>query len=103
MLVTNILFGLMHPITLVYFLIAMGFGFFFSVLANMGAERNLTAPIVAHTVYDFMGFLLVARDYRKSPVRPFEVVQRPAVEVEREPEIDGSAEGQMLLALLGVR
>jgi hypothetical protein len=47
------------------------------VLANLGSERNLTAPIVAHTVYDFVGFLLVARDYRKSPARAFEVVTRP--------------------------
>ncbi|OAI51655.1 hypothetical protein AYO47_06935 [Planctomyces sp. SCGC AG-212-M04] len=97
MIVTNILFGLMHPITLVYFLIAAGFGFYFSVLANLGAERNLTAPIVAHTVYDFLGFLLVARDYRKTPVR-FEVVSRPAFEpvVEPSPEesVAGTGSGQ---------
>jgi membrane protease YdiL (CAAX protease family) len=97
MIVTNILFGLMHPITLVYFLIAAGFGFYFSVLANLGAERNLTAPILAHTVYDFLGFLLVARDYRKSPSQSFEVVQRPVVEVERveEPAIEESARGEI--------
>jgi membrane protease YdiL (CAAX protease family) len=85
MIVTNLLFGLMHPITLVYFLIAAGFGFYFSVLANLGAERNLTAPIVAHAVYDFVGFLLVARDYRKSPARAFEVVSRRAAGPVEEP------------------
>ncbi len=70
MIVTNVLFGLMHPITLVYFLMAAGFGFYFSVLANLGTERNLTAPIVAHTVYDFAGFLMVARDYRANAAAP---------------------------------
>ncbi len=63
--VTNLLFGAMHPLTLLYFVIAAGFGFYFSILANLGAERNLIAPIVAHTVYDLAGFMLVARDYRK--------------------------------------
>jgi uncharacterized protein len=66
MIVTNVLFGLMHPITLAYLVMAAAFGFYFSVLANLGAERNLTAPIVAHSVYDFIGFLLIARDYRKN-------------------------------------
>jgi len=84
MLVTNILFGLMHPITVVYFLIAMGFGLFFSVLANLGAERNLTAPIVAHTVYDLVGFLLVARDYRKSPVQTWGCAHQPPSETPRD-------------------
>ncbi|HVJ84064.1 MAG TPA: CPBP family intramembrane glutamic endopeptidase [Caulifigura sp.] len=65
--VTNLAFGLMHPITVTYFLMAAGFGVYFSVLANLAPERNLTAPIVAHAVYDFIGFLLVARDYRQGP------------------------------------
>jgi membrane protease YdiL (CAAX protease family) len=78
MIVTNVLFGLMHPITLVYFLIAAGFGFYFSMLANLEAERNLTAPIVAHTVYDFLGFRLVARDYRRSQRESFEMVRQRA-------------------------
>jgi membrane protease YdiL (CAAX protease family) len=100
MIVTNLLFGLMHPITLVYFLIAAGFGFYFSVLANLGGERNLTAPIVAHTVYDFVGFLLVARDYRKSPTESFEVVQRPVVETKPAAgeAVDGETTGETGLA-----
>jgi membrane protease YdiL (CAAX protease family) len=96
MIVANLLFGAMHPITLVYFLIAAGFGVYFSVLANLGAERNLTAPIVAHAVYDFIGFLLVARDYRKSPSQTFQRMQRPAVEgdMTTEPAIEESTGGE---------
>ena len=66
--ITNLLFGAMHPITVGYFLMAAGFGVYFSLLATLGPERNLTAPITAHAVYDFLGFLLVARDYRKTQV-----------------------------------
>ena len=40
MIVTNLLFGAMHPITLTYFLMAAGFGVYFSVLANLGAEAE---------------------------------------------------------------
>jgi len=80
MIVTNLLFGAMHPITFVYFLMAFGFGLYFSVLASLGVDRNLTAPIVAHTVYDLIGFLLVASDYRKSPPPRFQRWQRPAIE-----------------------
>ncbi|QDT53496.1 CAAX amino terminal protease self- immunity [Caulifigura coniformis] len=97
--VANLLFGAMHPITVTYFLIAAGFGVYFSVLANLGPERNLTAPIVAHTVYDLIGFLLVARDFRKTssgfvaPSRwpPAQTTTQPAT---TEPAIQDSADDE---------
>lgn len=64
--VVNLLFGALHPMSVVYFLIAAGLGAYLSWLATLGPERNLTAPIVAHTVYDFVGFLLVAWDFKKT-------------------------------------
>lgn len=88
--VTNLLFGAMHPITVAYFIIATGFGFYFSVLANLGPERNLTAPIVAHTVYDLVGFMLVARDYRKETAIPWTGPREPAATINHadQPEQD---------------
>jgi uncharacterized protein len=60
----NLLFGAMHPMTALYFVIAALLGVYLSLLATVTPERNLTAPIVAHAVYDLAGFLLVARDFR---------------------------------------
>jgi len=88
--VANLLFGAMHPITVTYFLMAAGFGVYFSVLATLGAERNLTAPIVAHAVYDFIGFLLVARDYQKSPARLATPTHWPTAQATTEPAINDS-------------
>jgi uncharacterized protein len=79
--VTNLLFGAMHPMSVVYFLFAAVLGAYLSWLATLGPQRNLTAPIVAHTVYDFVGFLLVARDY-KNTRRPVDVAAEPVDAVE---------------------
>jgi membrane protease YdiL (CAAX protease family) len=62
---TNLLFGLCHALTPSYFVIATGFGVYFSVLARSDDPRNLVAPMTAHAVYDLIGFILIAREYRR--------------------------------------
>jgi uncharacterized protein len=64
MIAANLLFGLCHALTPTYFLIATAFGFYFSALAQIHSPRNLVLPIIAHIVYDLVGFLLIARLYR---------------------------------------
>lgn len=61
----NLLFGALHALTPVYFLIAAGVGFYFSFLAELTEPRSLVIPITAHALYDFIGFLLIGRDYRR--------------------------------------
>lgn len=66
-LVTNVLFGLAHSITPLYAWLAGLIGLYLTALMSLGAEPNLLIPMVAHTVYDFVAFLLVRWDYRRCP------------------------------------
>jgi len=61
----NLLFGLMHALTPGYAALATVFGFYLSWLLAGFGEENLLRPIVAHGVYDYVGFLLIVREYRK--------------------------------------
>lgn len=65
MIAANLVFGICHALTPTYFLIATIFGFYFSALAQLHDPRNLVLPILAHIVYDLIGFLLIARLYRQ--------------------------------------
>ncbi len=53
--VVSLLFGLAHAMSTGYFLIATAIGFYFGWLAM--DHDDLIAPIVAHTVYDFVAIL----------------------------------------------
>ena len=68
LIAANLIFGLLHAMTPMYFAIATAIGFYLSGLAEMGETRNLVAPMVAHGVYDFIGFLLIANDWRRRPL-----------------------------------
>lgn len=64
---SNVLFGLAHFITPAYALFAGAVGGYLGGLLE--GANNLLAPIVAHALYDFLAFLIVARECR---ARPFE-------------------------------
>lgn len=59
----SVLFGLMHPISFVYFLITTIFGIYFGWL--MMARDNLLLVVVTHAVYDFLALVYYFR-LRKS-------------------------------------
>ena len=59
----TVLFGLAHPITVTYVILAAVLGGLLGQLQVLGG--NLWAPIIAHAVYDYIGFCLVIRDYRR--------------------------------------
>lgn len=65
-LLVNILFGLLHAVSLAYGLVAAALGGILSLLTHSVGEFNLLRPIVAHAVYDYIGFLWIAASYRKS-------------------------------------
>ena len=60
---SNILFGLVHLITPAYAVTAGLIGAYLGWLLD--ASGNLLAPILAHGLYDFLAFLVVARDVRR--------------------------------------
>ncbi len=71
LLLSNLLFGLAHLITIAYAFWAgiagllLGLLFQPRLLGLSGEESNLLAPIIAHGLYDFLAFVLVARRYRQ--------------------------------------
>jgi membrane protease YdiL (CAAX protease family) len=61
---SNVLFGLVHFITPTYALLAGLLGGYLGVL--LMTTDNLLAPIIAHGLYDFLAFLVVARECRRA-------------------------------------
>lgn len=61
----NVLFGLLHAATITYAVIASCIGLFFSLCLTMWPETNLVTVMVAHAVYDFVAFVVVAREGRR--------------------------------------
>jgi membrane protease YdiL (CAAX protease family) len=66
----NLVFGLMHALTPGYAALATAFGFYLSWLLGGFGEPNLLRPIVAHAAYDYVAFLLIVREYRRTSTRP---------------------------------
>lgn len=62
--VSNVLFGFVHCVTLLYAVLAGAIGLYLSGLMDVTGQRNLLIPMVTHGVYDFLAFLIVVRDYR---------------------------------------
>jgi membrane protease YdiL (CAAX protease family) len=66
LLVSNIIFGLLHLVTPTYAILAAVMGIYFGVLLDAPQPANLVVPILAHGVYDYLAFLLLRRDARTS-------------------------------------
>lgn len=64
-LLTNIFFGMLHAVSPMYAILAALLGGILSLLTWWIGDFNLLRPIVAHALYDFIGFILIAQDYRQ--------------------------------------
>lgn len=86
LVLSNILFGLAHMITLTYAVVAALIGCYLGLLYNpalvpgIPLESNLLVPIVTHALYDFLAFLVVRRNYRKR--RQMQETPSPTAETE---------------------
>jgi membrane protease YdiL (CAAX protease family) len=60
---SNVLFGFVHFITPTYAVLAGFMGAYLGRLLQL--SENLLAPIMTHGLYDFLAFLVVARECRK--------------------------------------
>ena len=56
-LITGFIFGLLHALTPTYFILATAISIYLGFLANY--TGNLLPPIIAHGLYDIVGFLLL--------------------------------------------
>jgi uncharacterized protein len=63
---SNILFGMVHAITPLYFLLATVVGIYLGLALDVGGDRNLLTPVIIHSLYDFLAFLALMRSYRAS-------------------------------------
>ena len=64
--VSSIVFGLVHSITWLYMIFTALSGLFLGWLFDATGERNLLVPIVCHALYDFLAFIVIAREARKT-------------------------------------
>jgi uncharacterized protein len=63
---SNIIFGLVHAVTPLYFILATVVGIYMGLALDYGGDRNLLTPIIIHGLYDFLAFLALMRSYRAS-------------------------------------
>jgi membrane protease YdiL (CAAX protease family) len=66
LLVSNVVFALVHAVTPLYAILALLIGVYLGVSLDFGGERQLLTPIVIHTLYDFIVFIVILRNYRNS-------------------------------------
>lgn len=64
LLVSNILFGLAHSVTVLYTVLAMLTGMYLGWMLDAAGERNLLVPMLVHGLYDFVAFYMVVVMYR---------------------------------------
>ncbi len=69
LVVSNIIFGLVHAVTPLYAVIATLVGVYLSLSLDYGGERNLLLPIIIHGFYDFLAFVVLMRGYRASNLK----------------------------------
>lgn len=62
---TNMIFGILHSITRLYAIVATLMGVYLSLLLVLFTPQNLLIPITTHTVYDFLCFLMIIHLYRQ--------------------------------------
>ncbi|WP_347988209.1 CPBP family intramembrane glutamic endopeptidase [Methylomonas sp. AM2-LC] len=63
---SNLVFALVHAITPIYALLALLIGLYLGVSLDYQGERNLLVPMVIHALYDFVAFIVILRNYKKS-------------------------------------
>lgn len=61
LIITNTLFGLLHAVTLSYFVLATLLGWYMSFVMLVVEPPNLLIPMAAHAGYDFCSFLLLRK------------------------------------------
>jgi uncharacterized protein len=68
LILSNLIFGLLHFITPTYALLAGLMGVYFGLLLDATGPKNLLGPILAHGLYDYLAFLVLIRAARRGPV-----------------------------------
>jgi membrane protease YdiL (CAAX protease family) len=61
---SNVIFGLVHAVTPLYAVLAGLVGIYLGLSLDYEGQRNLLIPIIIHSLYDFLAFVMLMRAYR---------------------------------------
>ena len=64
LLVSSLIFGLVHAATFLYFIMATAVSIYLGLYLDYDGTRNLLTPIIIHGLYDFFAFVVIVRAYR---------------------------------------
>jgi len=93
LVVSNVLFGLAHSVTLTYTLLAGGVGVYLGVLLEITGERNLLTPMLTHALYDYLAFLIIVRMYRARRSGAESAAENAGEDAFTSPDADQSDDG----------
>lgn len=63
-LVSSIIFGLVHAVTALYFVMATAVSIYLGLYLDYDNSRNLLTPIIIHGLYDFFALVVILHSYR---------------------------------------
>jgi membrane protease YdiL (CAAX protease family) len=64
LLLSNVIFAVLHWVSPLYGLLAGLSGVYLGLSLDAGNEKNLLTPILIHTTYDFLAFVVIAQTYQ---------------------------------------
>jgi len=64
LLISSLIFGLIHAVTLLYFIMATAVSVYLGMYLDYDNTRNLLTPIIIHGLYDFFAFMVILHAYR---------------------------------------
>lgn len=88
-LITGFIFGLLHALTPAYFILATAISIYLGFLASQ--TGNLLPPIIAHGLYDVVGFLLLKRLFLEDPLPAGKSAEEEPADNDGVPEAEETA------------
>ncbi len=64
LVISNLFFALVHAVTPLYAFLAFLIGLYLGIFLEIEGEPKLLIPIIIHSLYDYIAFLIVLRNYR---------------------------------------
>ncbi len=66
LVVSNIIFGLVHAVTPLYALLATLVGIYLGLALDVTGDKNLLVPVIIHGLYDFLAFLALMKTFKSN-------------------------------------
>ena len=66
LVVSNLIFGLVHAVTPLYALLATLVGIYLGLALDVTGDKNLLVPVIIHGLYDFLAFLALMKTFESS-------------------------------------